>query len=253
VRYGVRKAGDPLIEDSLRVIDAVLKVETPYGPAWRRYNYDGYGPHADGSAYTGWGIGRPWPLLTGERAHYELAAGRDVRPLLTAMERFASEGGLLPEQVWDQPDLPVAGMYLGKPSGSAMPLVWAHAEYIKLLRSVHDGQVFDLIPIVAQRYGQRLGRRDLEIWKSNRRVRSIAAGSTLRIVLSGEFRLRWSNDSEQSMQEVNATATGLGLSLVDLPTSTVEGSTIRFTLHETGNSQLEESVHEVLIRPSQRF
>jgi glucoamylase len=157
---------------------------------------------------------------------------------------------LLPEQVWDQPDLPAAGMYLGKPSGSAMPLVWAHAEYIKLLRSVHDGQIFDLIPIVAQRYGQGQGRKDLEIWKSNRRVRSIAAGSTLRIVLSGEFRLRWSNDSEQSMQEVNSTASGLGLTFVDLPTSAAQTGAIRFTLRETGNSELEESVHEVLVRPA---
>ena len=43
VRYGIRKPGDPLIEDSLRVVDAVLKVDTPFGPCWRRYNHDGYG------------------------------------------------------------------------------------------------------------------------------------------------------------------------------------------------------------------
>jgi len=65
VRYGIRPAGDPLIEDSLRVIDAVLKVETPFGPAWRRYNHDGYGQREDGSAYQGTGVGRAWPLLTG--------------------------------------------------------------------------------------------------------------------------------------------------------------------------------------------
>ncbi|HJX83970.1 MAG TPA: glycoside hydrolase family 15 protein, partial [Candidatus Angelobacter sp.] len=154
VRYGIRKAGSPLMEDSLRVIDAVLKVETPFGPCWRRYNHDGYGPHADGKPYTGWGEGRAWPLLAGERAHYELAAGRDVRPFITAMEKLASNGGLLPEQVWDQPDIPSAFMYFGKPCGSAMPLMWAHAEYIKLLRSVADGQVFDRIAPVADRYLQ---------------------------------------------------------------------------------------------------
>src|SRR4029450_6593664 len=90
VRYGIRKAGDPLIDDSLRVVDATLKVETPYGPCWRRYNHDGYGQRADGGPYQGWGIGRAWPLLTGERGHYELAAGRDVRAYLATREAFAS-------------------------------------------------------------------------------------------------------------------------------------------------------------------
>jgi glucoamylase len=250
VRYGIRKAGDRLIEDSLHVIDEVLRVETPYGPAWRRYNYDGYGPQADGRAYTGWGIGRAWPLLVGERAHYELAAHRDVRPLISAMENFASQGGLLPEQIWDQPDIPAAGMYLGKPAGSAMPLVWAHAEYIKLLRSVNDSQVFDRIPIVAQRYGRRQGRKDLEIWKPSRRVRAIAAGSTLRIVLPGTFRLRWSRDQGQSPQEVASTPSGLGLSFVDLPTSAGQSGPVRFTLLGTENVLLEDTVHEVLIKPN---
>jgi hypothetical protein len=145
VRYGIRKPGDSLIEDSLRVIDTVLKVDTAFGPCWRRYNHDGYGPGADGSPYTGSGQGRAWPLLTGERAHYKFAAGRSVHKFIGAMERFAASG-MLPEQVWDEP-----GKCLGKPAGSAMPLMWAHAEYIKLLRSVRDRQVFDLIPVLADR------------------------------------------------------------------------------------------------------
>ena len=104
--------------------------------------------------------------LTGERAHYELSAGRDVKPFIRAIEGFASTTGLLPEQVWDEPDRPEAYMFLGRPTGSAMPLMWAHAEYIKLLRSVSDGRVFDLIPEVAHRYlGRSQGSsivRDLE-------------------------------------------------------------------------------------------
>src|SRR5260370_2700950 len=113
-------------------MDAVWRGQTPYGPAWRRYNYDGYGPHADGRPFTGWGIGRAWPLLAGERAHYELAAGRDVRPLITTLENFASQGGLLPEQVWDHPDLPAPRMYLGKPAGSAMPFALPPTASLKL-------------------------------------------------------------------------------------------------------------------------
>ncbi len=138
VRYGIRKPDDPIIVDSVKVIDAVLKVDTPVGPCWHRYNHDGYGQQEDGSPYTGWGKGRAWPLLTGERGHYELAVGGDVKTYIKAMEGFASDTCLLPEQVWDEADKPESHLYLGKPTGSAMPLMWAHAEYIKLLRSNHD-------------------------------------------------------------------------------------------------------------------
>ena len=155
MRHGIRSPDDPIIVDSLKVVDAVLKVETPYGPCWRRYNYDGYGQRADGSPFVGWGQGRAWPLLTGERGHYELAAGHDTKRYLRAMEGFASATGLLPEQAWDGPDQPHVYMYRGRPTGSAMPLMWAHAEYIKLLRSVRDGKVSDQIVDVAKRYPRR--------------------------------------------------------------------------------------------------
>lgn len=249
VRYGIRKAGDPLMEDSLQVIDATLKVETPFGPAWRRYNHDGYGPDANGQPFIHWGIGRAWPLLTGERGHYELAAGRDPRPYLSALENFASQGGMLPEQVWDQPDLPEAAMYLGKPAGSAMPLMWAHAEYIKLLRSVHDGQVFDLIPVVADRYLNGRGRKDLQVWKATRRVRSVPAGSVLRILDLGSFRLRWSSDQWQIQQELDSTASGLGLGYVDIPTRQTAG-TVRFSfLEATSTSLPRDTDFEVEVKP----
>ncbi len=128
-------ADDPRIRDTVKVIDALLKVETPIGATWHRYNDDGYGEHEDGSPFDGTGIGRGWPLLTGERAHYELAAGQveNANGLLTALESFANDGGLIPEQVWDTPDIPEHELYFGRPSGSAMPLVWAHAEYLKLM------------------------------------------------------------------------------------------------------------------------
>lgn len=247
VRYGVRAAGTPLMEDSLRVIDAVLRAETPFGPVWRRYNHDGYGPTAEGKPYQGWGIGRAWPLLAGERAHYELAAGRDPRPLITAIENFASQGGMLPEQVWDQPDLPAAHMYLGKPAGSAMPLMWAHAEYIKLLRSVSDGEIFDLVPIVAARYRGRLGRKDLEVWKLTHQARAMAAGSVLRIVAAAPFRLRWSLNSAgagsaQTLKETASTPSGLGLEFADIPTRAGQQATLRFSFAETGDTIYEVQV-----------
>ena len=155
VRYGIRAPGDPLVEDSLRVVDASLRVQTPFGPCWHRYTRDGYGEPEDGGPFRRHGIGRAWPILTGERAHYELAAGRNVEGYLRTLERLASGAGMLPEQVWDRADRPELGMRFGRPTGAAMPLVWTHAEYVKLLRSKADGVVFDLIPEVAARYASR--------------------------------------------------------------------------------------------------
>ncbi len=146
VRFGVRRADDPRVVNTVRVIDAVLATELPWGTAYRRYPQDEYGEHADGAPFDGHGTGRPWPLLVGERAHYELARGDRARALelLHAMEQAASDTGMLPEQVWDGADLPARGLLRGRPTGSAAPLGWAHAEYLKLCRSLADGRVFDL-------------------------------------------------------------------------------------------------------------
>lgn len=158
VRFGLRAADDPRIVNTVRAIDLATRVETPFGPCWHRYNGDYYGERDDGTPPQDHadkeGHGRAWPLLTGERGHYELAAGRpaEARRMLAAMAGFASAAGLLPEQVWDAADLPEQGLFLGRPSHSAMPLAWAHAEYVRLLRSIRDGRVFDLPPQVYQRY-----------------------------------------------------------------------------------------------------
>jgi glucoamylase len=230
VRYGVRSPGDPLVEDSLRVVDAVLKVETPFGPCWHRYNHDGYGARADGGPYEGWGQGRAWPLLVGERAHYELACGRPVAHLVRAMERFASAGGMLPEQVWDEADLPSAGMYLGRPAGSAMPLMWAHAEYVKLLRSLTDAVVFDLVEPVASRYRAGKGRKDLEVWKPNRQVRTVARGQVLRVQAPAPFDVEWSRDGGATWQHAAATPTSIDIGFADMTVPADQRLPIRFRL-----------------------
>jgi glucoamylase len=230
VRYGIRKPGDALIEDSLQVVDAVLKVETPFGPCWRRYNHDGYGNRPDGGPYQTWGKGRAWPLLTGERAHYEFAAGRPVSGYVSAMEKFAFRSGMLPEQVWDE-DRPELGIRSGHPSGSAMPLMWAHAEYIKLLRTIADGQVFDFIPLVAERYWNGRGAKDLEVWKPVRQVRTVNRGQRLRIMSPAAFRLRWTLDEWQTVNDIEATRSGVGISFVDIPIGLAQQSPIRFTFY----------------------
>jgi glucoamylase len=239
VRYGIRKARDPLIEDSLQVVDAVLKVETPAGPCWRRYNHDGYGQREDGRGFNGWGKGRAWPLLTGERAHYEFAAGRKVKHLIRAMEGFASKGGMLPEQIWDQADRPDRELFLGKPTGSAMPLMWAHAEYMKLLRSVWDEAVFDRIPAVAERYLNGKGRKDLEVWKFNRQARSVAAGHNLRIQASSSFRLLWTLDEWATLKNGVALGTALGIHYLDIPVPRRQRAPVRFTFYWTDGNHWE--------------
>jgi glucoamylase len=247
VRYGIRPAGDPLIEDSLKVIDGVLKVETPFGPCWRRYNHDGYGQKEDGSAYQGTGVGRAWPLLTGERGHYELAAGHDPKIYIKALEAFADPTGLLAEQIWDQPDSPDGRMKFGRPTGAAMPLMWAHAEYIKLLRSVKEGQVFDLIPAVADRYLKRRDCRPLEIWKINRQPRSIAAGMTLRIQAADGFVLRWTNNEWREVHDSPSTPTEVEIEFVDIDVPKEQRAPLHFTFYWPGEDRWEGRDFQVAV------
>ncbi len=236
VRYGVRRADDPLIVDSLRVVDAALKRELPQGPGWLRYNWDGYGQKADGGPYQGWGQGRVWPLLTGERAHYELAAGHDIAPLIRTYEGFATCGQMMPEQVWDEAIVPDTSLRFGQPAGSAVPLVWAHAEYLKLLRSALDGRVFDRIDPVYERYcepkGRRRTRRKLEIYSLRRPIQKIAAGDTLRILHGGRFDVVWSADGWQTTHTLGSRSLGSAGYSADLPTSEGQaGGGLSWTLH----------------------
>jgi glucoamylase len=248
VRYGIRRPGDPLIEDSLAVVDAMLKHDFPTGPCWRRYNHDGYGQRDDGGPFLAYGRGRPWPLLTGERGHYELAAGREAERYLRAMESFATTTRLLPEQLWDVADIPDCLLFYGKPTGSAMPLMWAHAEYIKLLRSQADSRVFDLIPEVADRYLHPRRRQPLEIWKANRKVRSVPAGVTLRIQAPAAFMLHWSRDNWLHSIDTRSEATSIGINFVDISLADGEHMPVTFTFKWLDDGHWEGQDYTVEIR-----
>jgi glucoamylase len=234
VRFGLRAADDPRILTTVKVIDALLRVKLPQGPCWYRYNGDGYGEHEDGSPFDGTGIGRPWPLLAGERAHYEIAAGRPqaAEELLRVME-FSTEGGrLIPEQVWDVGDLPARELFAGKPSGSACPLVWAHSEYIKLRRSLRDGKVFDQPPQTVQRYLVEKKKATYFAWRLNNKCRTMPQGKKLRLVLTAPALVHWSFDNWGTQQDANTNDTGLGTYVADLPTDRLSvGSEIVFTFY----------------------
>jgi glucoamylase len=247
VRYGVRRAGDPLVVDSLKVVDAVLNRELPQGPGWLRYNWDGYGQRPDGGPYQGWGQGRVWPLLTGERAHYELAAGNgvdaNVDALIETYEKFATCGQMLPEQVWDEADLPERELRLGQPDGSAVPLVWAHAEYLKLLRSAMDGKVFDRVDAVYERYcspeGRKRPRRGVEIYSRRRPIQRMGAGRTLRILDEQKFEVVWTCDGWQTKHAAVSRSLGsAGFSADIVPAAGC--AEVEWTLHWTDRETGQE-------------
>ncbi|MBU2711910.1 glycoside hydrolase family 15 protein [Zooshikella harenae] len=149
VRFGIKSPFDTSITNTLKNYEQSIKVETPNGPGFYRYNHDGYGEKQGGSDYTGEGKGRLWPLLTGERAHLEVAKKQSVDQYIQAMEKFANEGNMLPEQVWDKAEGPYQ---FGEGTGGATPLAWSHAEYIKLLKSKREHRIIDTPGIVAKRY-----------------------------------------------------------------------------------------------------
>ena len=232
VRFGLRAADDPRIVNTVKVIDYLLKVELPQGPIWKRYNGDGYGEHEDGSAFNGTGVGRPWPLMTGERAHYELAAGHrdEAERLLSTFENSANAGGLLPEQVWDGADLPDRELFLGQPSGSAMPLVWAHAEHVKLLRSLADGRVFDMPLEPVERYQTAKTVSRLSLWRFNHKSTRLATGKILRIEVTEPASVHWSFNGWGDPQDTPTRDTGMGMHVADLPTGELAtGASIVFT------------------------
>ncbi len=193
VRYGVRSANHPAVLATLGELDDqklpdALRVKYEFSfagiegtlPGWRRYGLDGYGEDTNtGMGYakgpndsnTAGQRGRVWPIFSGERGHYELAvlqqqqqqqqplSAETLQPLrhnyVQAMEQFANEGMMLPEQVFDNVGNNSVYQYsAGEGTNGATPLAWSHAEYIKLLRSLNDQQVWDRYPPVEQRYSK---------------------------------------------------------------------------------------------------
>ena len=135
----------------------------------------------------------------------------------------------MPEQIWDRPDV---SPYLsfGGATDAAMPLLWAHSEYVKLHRSAADGKIFDSVEAAYDRYIMGDGeRKTIEIWKPNRQVQIVPAGTLLRIQADSPFLLHWTSDDWQRPIDTRSQGTAVGIEFVDIPVPNQQKNPIRFT------------------------
>jgi glucoamylase len=253
VRFGLRDARDPLVVDSVKAVDAQLRCDTPAGPAWHRYTGDGYGETADGAPFAGAGQGRAWPLLTGERGHYELAAGRDALPYLEAMHAMSGRCGLIPEQVWDADALPGRLLWPGKPTGSAMPLVWAHAEFVKLAFSRALARPYDRPQWVWERYRGRRPRAAQAFWTPAFPLATLHEGQTLTVCLPDPARVHAGFDGWQRVVDVEAAPAPFGLFVAQLDSAALKaGQRVQFTLYWPRRGAWEGRDYEVRVVEEER-
>jgi glucoamylase len=182
-------------------------------------------------------VGRAWPLLAGERAHLTLQQGGDVLPAMRAMAAMAGPGGMIPEQVWDAPAIPERGLEPGHPSGSAMPLVWAHAEYLKLAYARSRGRPLELLDVVQRRYGARRPEAGCWLWREAAPIDALPSGRALRIEAPAPFSLHLGWDDWRAVEDVQAKALPFGLYGVELSAERLEGhERLRFTLQRGDGS-----------------
>jgi glucoamylase len=246
VRYGLRAPDAPLVRGTMTLVDALLRRDLPGGPSWYRYTGDGYGEHRDGSPYDGTGRGRLWPLLTGERGHYELVRGADALPYLRAMVSMAGPAGMLPEQVWDTDAVPARRLYPGRPSGSAMPLAWAHAEYIKLACSILEGYPVDRPGPVWARYRGLPPQPHLWYWSPQTPFRVLPAAQRLGFCLARPATIHWWTHTGAG-ESLATHDPGLGAHVARLPPLPAGTQAVHFRLSGEGWDDAQEQ--EIRIQP----
>ncbi len=151
VRLGIKPASAADITSTISAVDSKLAVQTPEGPIWHRYNFDGYGETSSGGDYTGSGVGNPWPVLSGERGEYDVASGNlaGAQSMLATMAGAANSGYQIPEQVWAG-STGTGGFTFGQPDNSATPLMWSLAQYARLAIDISAGHNVDTPAVVTQ-------------------------------------------------------------------------------------------------------
>jgi glucoamylase len=159
VRYGILPPDDPDVLSTLPVVDDELSFDTPNGRFWHRFSLDGYGETREGGQWfigepdTSVTLGRGWPLLSGERGEYAVAAGGDGAPHLAAMAAASGESDMISEQVWDgRPPTGEPCCPLGEGTRAATPLVWSHAGLVRLAWTMQQGEPVDQQDVVSERY-----------------------------------------------------------------------------------------------------
>ena len=229
VRLGLMPASDPTIAESLPVVDATIKTDTSTGAGFHRYNGDGYGDRAsDGRPWapTGQGTGHLWPVLGGERGEYEIATGSagSALPRLQAMQGGASGVGLIPEQDWEGPDLSASpfgsdpttasiGFRNGGAAGSASPLTWSAAQYVRLMRDLASGTILEQPADTANRYvAHQQGQTSLSVTSpaNNSSVAGTTATATVTVTgtsVAGNTIDVAATNTDMNSQTTTATAT----------------------------------------------
>lgn len=247
-RLGLRSPSDPRLLDSLKLVDDLLRVETPSGPGYHRYNGDGYGEHEDGSPFDGTGVGRLWPLLTGERGVMALLQGEDPLPYLQTMARMTGPWGLIPEQVWDADPIPGRELYPGKPTGSAMPLVWAHAEFLKLLVARERRRPLELLDAVWERYRGQRPDASVWFWREEIPIPIVPAARSLVIEDRRPFRLHFAFDGWEGVRDRDSQPLGLGMHGVLFESKTLaQARKLLFTRYYPDQSRWEGRDHEIAL------
>ena len=245
-RLGLRAADDPRLRSSLTVADGMLRVVTPSGAGYHRYRGDAYGEHADGTPFNGTGIGRVWPLLTGERGIMALLQGEDPLPYLETMLAMAGRAGLLPEQVWDGDAIPAHELEPGKPTGSAMPLVWAHAEFLKLLAAREQGRPLERLDAVWQRYRGHQPTARTCFWREQVPFETLPAERSLVIESDEPFRLHFGFDGWGRVADRAASPLGLGMRGVRIDAAQLVGAQeLNFTRFFTRTERWERADHTI--------
>ena len=229
-RLGIRRPDDPAIVASMAVADVVLRADTPAGPGWQRYRGDGYGEHVDGTPFDGSGVGRLWPLLVGEVGHYTMQRGDDPAPFLATMAAMCGRGGLIPEQVWDAPPIPERNLRPGRPTGSAMPLVWAHAEFLKLSAARDGKRPVELLAAVWKRWKGRRPRAATWHWTHAVPFDVLPSGRALLVEHDRPFTLHVGTDGWRDARDLESHSVGLGRHGVRLEAAELRGHTsVEFT------------------------
>ena len=252
VRRGLRRPDDPRILASRATVDAILRASLPWGPAWRRYDGDRYGESDDGRPWAPWrqGRGRPWPLLCGERAHHALANGEPVADYVLAMEACAGPELILPEQVWDGADVPAHGLFAGRATGSAAPLGWAHAEYLKLLIAFATARIPDVVDLARHRYALRPPPRPAAVWSGAHPLDAVPQGRGFRVQLDRRGDVVWTLGAGAPSAEAAGQDTRLGFWVADLPLQRLAaGARVHWTVRYADGGW-DPDDHELAILPA---